>query len=216
MSVYVKICGITRPEDAAAACEAGADAIGFVFAPSKRRVDIETATRVSEAITRMERVGVFVEEPFSLVRDAVQRVPLQAVQFHRLPRDMWTTGEVDEWRELVQQTGVIVTHAFRARDADSLRADIESRIQETDRILLDAFVPNAEGGTGKTFDWSLVAVAQIYGKPVIVAGGLTPDNVGEAVRRTRAWGVDVSSGVERAPGVKDRDAIRRFVTGARG
>jgi phosphoribosylanthranilate isomerase len=104
--------------------------------------------------------------------------------------------------------------ALKARDAATLRAELVT-VWGADQVLLDAFVAGAEGGTGETFDWSLVDVVRGAGCDVIVAGGLTPDNVADAVRATRPWGVDVASGVEASPGIKDHEAVRRFIADAR-
>lgn len=216
MSIHIKICGITNPEDAVAAVDAGADALGLVFAPSPRRVTLDDARAIRRAVPmRTELVGVFVDEPFALVHDAILTAGLGGVQFHRNPSDMWSPDEMLRWKDILVAGRIRVVRAFRAKDADSLRLDLATLPAGIDQILLDAFVPGAEGGTGRTFDWALVAAAKEFGKPVIVAGGLTLDNVGEAVRLTQPWGLDVSSGVETSPGRKDADAMRRFLANAR-
>ena len=217
MPLHIKICGITNPEDAVAAVAAGADDLGLVFAPSPRRVTLEDAKAVRMAVPPdIELVGVFVDEPFMAVHDAVLTANLGGVQFHRNPVSHWTEAECVRWRDIVLARGVRVVQAFPARDAATLRAALRQLPQSVDQILLDAFVPGVRGGTGRTFDWTLVAAAKEFGKPVIVAGGLTPDNVGEAVRLTHPWGVDVSSGVESSPGRKYAVAMRGFVVNARG
>lgn len=216
VSLHIKICGITNPEDAVAAIEAGADALGLVFAPSPRCVTLEQAKAIRLAVPQaVELVGVFVNEPFMAVHDAVLTARLGGAQFHRDLMTRWTDAECDRWRDIVLAQRVRIIRAFPARDAETLRRALDDLSQSVDQILLDAFVPGVEGGTGKTFDWTLVEIAKGFRKPVIVAGGLTPDNVSEAVRLTQPWGIDVSSGVESSPGRKDADAMRRFVANAR-
>ncbi|HEY3412957.1 MAG TPA: phosphoribosylanthranilate isomerase [Armatimonadota bacterium] len=216
MPVHIKICGITNPEDALAAVEAGADALGLVFAPSPRCVTLEQAKAIRMAVpSDVELVGVFVNEDFMAVHDAVLTAHLGGVQFYRNPISQWTEAECVRWLDIVLARGVRVVRAFPARDVESLRAELRQLPQSVDQILLDAFVSGVEGGTGKTFDWTLAAAAKEFGNPVIIAGGLTPDNVADAIRLTQPWGVDVSSGVESSPGRKDADAMRRFVTNAR-
>lgn len=216
MALHIKICGITNPEDAVAAIEAGADALGLVFAPSPRRVTLEQAKSIRMAVPpEVELVGVFAKEAFMAVHDAVLTARLGGVQFHHIPSKFWTPEECVRWGDIVLAGGVRLVQAFHARDAESLREDLRELPQSVDQILLDAFVPGLIGGTGKTFDWTLVATAKEFNKPVIVAGGLTAENVAEAVCQTQPWGVDVSSGVESSPGRKDNTAMRRFVANAR-
>ena len=202
--VTVKICGITSLEDALGAAAAGADALGFVFAEgSPRLLSIEAA----EAITRRlpphpMRVGVFVDAPAHFVAMAIQRCGLAMAQFHGA-----------ETPEFCAQFGVMAMKAFRVRDNHSL-AEMEN--YAVDAILLDSHVPGAApGGTGVAFDWTLALKAKNFGKPLFLAGGLTPDNVAQAVRLVQPFGVDVSSGVEKAPGKKDLDKVRRFIAAAR-
>jgi len=203
VDVKVKICGITNVEDALAAADAGADALGFVFADaSKRFLTIDAA----EAITRRlppspMRVGVFVDSPTEMVAEAVQRCGLAMAQFHG-----------SEPPEFCGQFGVMAMKAFRVKDAASLDAIAEYNV---DAILLDAYVPGQAGGTGAAFDWRLALAARKFGKPIFLAGGLTPENVGNAVRLAQPFGVDVSSGVEKDPRHKDLDKVRRFVAAVR-
>jgi phosphoribosylanthranilate isomerase len=196
---------------------AGADAIGLVFAPSARQVTLDEAMAIRLVVpSRVEMVGVFVNEPFALVHDAVLTLGLGGAQFHRDPRAEWSSDEILRWKLLrMERADLRLIHALRAKDADALELELSMRIERADQVLLDAYVPGLEGGTGKVFDWSLVDVVKRDEMPVIVAGGLTPENVADAVRRTRPWGVDVSSGVEAAPGRKDHDAVRRFIANAR-
>lgn len=210
----VKICGITNQADARVAAEAGADLIGFVFhPPSPRHVSPEqvreivrgirptTAAREADAFPRF--VGVFVDRRTEAVARILDFCGLDYAQLHGTepPQDLTALTEL----------GHQVIKAFRVRDADSL-AGVSG--YQAAAYLLDTYVPGAPGGTGRRFDWSLALDAKRHG-PVILAGGLRPDNVGEAVRMIRPWGVDVSSGVESEPGRKDPDKVRRFVAGAK-
>jgi phosphoribosylanthranilate isomerase len=215
MPLHVKICGITNALDARVAVEAGADAVGLIFAPSARHVTPEQGQVIRRTVPPgVDLVGVFVEEPFERVREAVLTAALTAVQFHRDPRRIWSEAEVARWEQMRVEGRLRTVRALKARDAATLRAELVT-VWGADQVLLDAFVPGAEGGTGETFDWSLVDVVRGAGCDVIVAGGLTPDNVADAVRATRPWGVDVASGVEASPGIKDHEAVRRFIAGAR-
>ncbi len=216
MSLYVKICGVTNPVDAAVAVEAGADAVGVIFARSPRQVALTDALAIRDAVPdRVEMAGVFVDPTPEALWDAVVALRLGVVQLHRDLHTLWGEETWDAILDGLQERGTLVAQAIRARDAATLHTEIAGRLNDASRILLDAYVPGREGGTGQTFDWSLVEIAKTYGRPVIVAGGLTPENVAEAVRRTRPWGVDVSSGVEAEPGRKDHDAVRRFISAAR-
>jgi len=203
MSVKVKICGITRAEDAAAAVAAGADLLGFVFHDgSPRHVSVAAAAAMARNIPpHVVRVGLFVNAPEADVTAALRACGLQLLQFHG-----------DEPPEYCRQFPVMTMKAFRMRDAETLRQLPE---YPTAAWLLDAFVPGARGGTGHTFNWELAVAAVKLGRPVFLAGGLTPDNVADAVRRVRPFAVDVSSGVEAAPGVKDAARMRAFIAAAK-
>lgn len=203
MSVKVKICGLTRVSDARAAAEAGADLVGLMFyARSPRHVSLAQAAELARALPPpILRVGVFVNPSPEEVRAAIRAGGLTMLQFH---------GE--EAPEFCAQFGLMTMKAFRVRDAASL-----SRLGRyaTDAWLLDAWSPAAPGGTGERFDWELATAARAQGRPIFLAGGLTPDNVAEAVRQVRPYGVDVSSGVESAPGVKDAARMRAFIAAAK-
>lgn len=194
----VKFCGITNPADALAAVEAGADAIGMVFvAGSPRHLRVEQAREIASHIPPLVgRVGLFVNPTRDLVLDAVEACGLDALQFH---------GE--ESPEFCQQFNVRSYKAFRVRGPETL--ELLPAFQ-TAAWLLDSYSPSKHGGTGETFNWALAADAVKLGKPIILAGGLKPSNVGEAVRQVRPYAVDVSSGVESAPGKKDRALMRAF------
>jgi phosphoribosylanthranilate isomerase len=204
MSVRVKICGITSLDDARAALNAGADALGLMFyEPSPRNLSLKEAARIAAALPPfIARVGVFVDAPEQFVRDAISACGLDAVQFH---------GKESPDYCARFQTKVI--KAFRMRDASTL-AVLPKYV--THAWLLDSFVSGQQGGTGAVFNWDLAVQAQTLGKPIVLAGGLTPENVTEAIAKVRPCAVDVSSGVESAPGKKDARRIRAFVAAAKG
>jgi len=189
--MMVKICGITRLEDAQAAVEGGAQAIGFVFWPaSPRCIDVETARAiVAELPALVTSVGVFVNQPADEVNAVADRVGLGAVQLHG-----------DETVDYAARIRRPVVKAFAIGGAT--RAEEADRWPGRVRLLLDVLDPARRGGTGRTVDWTRAAEVAAR-RPVLLAGGLTPENVVEAVDRVRPFGIDVSSGVESAPGVKD-------------
>lgn len=199
--VRVKICGITSLEDAWIAVEAGADALGFVFAPSPRQVSVEQASRiVADLPPFVTTVGLVVNQD---PRPILGTCPLDVIQFHG-----------DELPETVTSVGRRAIKAFRVRSLDDLNA--LSRYGSASAWLLDAYVPGVRGGTGQQFPWALAQEARRFGHPIIVAGGLTPDNVAQCVEATHPYGVDVSSGVEASPGKKDPEKVRAFIRNARG
>ncbi len=201
MRVRVKICGITRVEDGLAAAEAGADAIGMVFADSPRRVTPEQARAIAKALPPFIKVvGLFVNAPAAQVREVLGQVPLDLIQFHgaETPEDCRLYGR-PYIKAIRMADGVdVVSEAGRYPDAGG--------------ILLDAYDPQAAGGTGTTFSWT--RVPRDLGRPVILAGGLTPENVAEAIRVARPYAVDVSSGVEQGKGIKDAAKIAAFIRNA--
>jgi phosphoribosylanthranilate isomerase len=203
MSVRVKICGITNPADALVAVEAGADALGFNFYDrSPRFIPTKVAAEISRALPPFTlRVGVFVNPSEELVLRAIGEGGLSLLQFHG-----------DEPPEFCTQFGLMSMKAFRMRDAESLA---ELPKYPTDAWLLDAYSPDTLGGTGEKFNWNLAVEAQKFGKPIFLAGGLTPENVAEAIRQVRPFGVDVSSGVESSPGKKDPAMVRAFIKSAK-
>ena len=200
MRTRIKICGMTRLEDALAAVEAGADAVGFNFWPgSKRHVPVARAAEIAAALPPgVLRVGVFVRAAPGEVRAAVTAVGLGAVQLHG-----------DEDPALYADAGVPLWQVLRI--GSSLPASVSASAAE---LLLDAKVEGF-GGSGRSFDWSLAREARRYGVPFWLAGGLAPSNVGEAVRCASPAGVDVASGVESHPGVKDPGLVRAFVAAVR-
>ena len=204
MSVKVKICGITNAPDALAAAEAGADALGFMFyEPSPRHISIPQAAEIIRALPPFVlKVGVFVDAPEDTVMRAIGDCGLSMLQFH---------GK--ESPEYCAQFGLMSVKAFRIRDAESLKALPE---YPTEAWLLDAFVADKLGGTGEKFNWDLAIEAKKLGRPIFLAGGLTPANVADAVRTVQPFAVDVSSGVEAAPGKKDPAKVRDFIAAAKG
>jgi len=204
MNVRVKICGITNVEDALAAVEAGADALGFMFyAQSPRNAPLETATAIIRQLPPfVAKVGVFVNPAEAAVREAILRCGLDTLQFHG-----------DETPDFCQKFSPHkVYKAFRIQSLESLRALPAYR---TDAWLLDSFTPDKRGGTGARFNWDLAVEAKKIGRSIILAGGLTPENVAEAVAKVKPYAVDVSSGVESAPGKKDHRRLREFIGAAR-
>jgi phosphoribosylanthranilate isomerase len=203
MSVKVKICGITSVADGVAAAEAGADMIGLMFYErSPRQITMATGAEMSRALSPfIVKVGVFVNPDEDTVMRAIGECGVTLLQFH---------GE--ETPEFCAQFGVMSMKAFRVRDAESLLALPN---YSTDAHLLDAYSPDAHGGTGAKFNWDLAIEAKKHGKPIFLAGGLTPENIGAAVRQVQPFGVDVSSGVESAPGKKDSAKVRAFIQAVR-
>jgi phosphoribosylanthranilate isomerase len=200
--VRVKICGNRTLDDAMAAVQNGADAVGFVFYPkSPRSVEPKTA---ADIISRLPPfvvpVGVFVNEDPAVVRGIMEECRIPLAQLHG-----------DETPQYCLELGWPVLKAIRVRDQRDLE---RMALFQVNGFVLDAFVEGVPGGTGVTVDWDMVADAQMLG-PVILAGGLTPDNVVEAIRLVRPYGVDVSSGVEVSPGVKDHAKVRAFIANAK-
>ena len=204
MSVSVKICGITTPADAEAAAAAGADAVGLMFFEgSPRHVSVEQAAAISAVLPpQIVRVGVFVNTEEALIQEALGACTLNILQFHG-----------DESPEDCARFNVMTIKALRVKGPETLD---EMGDYGVDGFLLDAFSETARGGTGKSFDWKLAARARELGRPIFLAGGLKPENVAEAVRTVEPFAVDVSSGVEIAPGQKCPDKMRAFVSAAKG
>lgn len=199
----VKICGITRVTDAIAAVDAGADALGFMFyEPSPRFVRHAVAAEIIRELPPfVAKVGVFVDASEGEVRRAMEECGLDTLQFHGA-----------EPPEFCGRFGLKAIKAFRMRGPETL-ATLHDHAAHA--WLLDSYVPGAPGGTGATFNWDLAREATRRSRMVLLAGGLTPENVAEAIRHVRPYGVDVSSGVESAPGRKDAQKIRAFVASAK-
>ncbi|HSQ21420.1 MAG TPA: phosphoribosylanthranilate isomerase [Coriobacteriia bacterium] len=200
----IKICGLTRPEDAVVAVAAGADALGVVLAPSRRQVTLDQAAAVfADVPPLVARIGVFVDARADDVWEAVARLGLSAVQYHGAE-----APETCEVAPVPVIKALRVGPGFDASAADAYR-DVVSA------LLLDTLVPGEQGGTGVAFDWNDVAERIPRWAAVILAGGLTPGNVGDGIRALRPYAVDVSSGVESAPGIKDHALIRSFCAAVR-
>lgn len=207
--MWVKVCGTTNLEDALAAVEAGADAVGFVFVSTSPRA--VTRRKVEEILKVMPptvlTVGVVADEDPDFLRGLLRVCPVGAYQFqgHEPPEQILGLRE-----DLVN---VKLIKAVHVRDETSLEQI--PRYKGVDAILLDTYDPHRLGGTGQPFDWGLAVKAKEYGIPVIVAGGLTPANVQEVARQVQPHGVDVTTGVEVSPGKKNFERIREFVLKAK-
>ena len=203
MTTKVKICGLTSVADAVAAAEAGTDMIGLMFyEKSPRHISLALAAEIARAVSPFVlKVGVFVNPQEALVSRAIAECGLSVLQFHG-----------DEPSEFCTQFGLMSLKAIRVQNAESLQT-LENF--QTDAFLLDAYSKSGLGGTGEKFNWDLALAAQKFGKPIFLAGGLTPENVADAVKQVRPFAVDVSSGVESAPGKKDTAKVRAFIQAVR-
>ena len=201
-AVKVKICGLTRPEDAALAAKLGAWALGVIFAPeSPRRVSVERAAEVlAAAPAGVERIGVFVNADAVDIAAAVEACGLTAVQLHG-------DESPEECQEIQRRSGVSVIKALAVSGPESLERVVQF---DTDYILLDTYHPERRGGTGEVFDWSLPAALDegFRSGRLILAGGLNPENILAAIEAAAPFAVDVSSGIETAPGIKDNQQLR--------
>ena len=199
MTVRIKICGITNEEDALAAAHFGADALGFIFAPSQRWISPERARRIKKTLPPLvQTVGVFVDEDHETVSWIADMCALDILQFHG-----------NESADYCNSFNLRVIKAVRLKN----RHDLQSLPKYSDvvhALLLDTYVPDKLGGTGITFDWKLAVEAKKYGR-IILAGGLTPENVAAAISTVEPYAVDASSGLERSPGVKDHEKIAKFI-----
>lgn len=203
MSVWIKVCGVTTVEDAVAAIEAGVDAIGLNFVPSsKRYLEPEAAASLIEQVGRdeVEWVGVVADDPVVHLQELRKRLPLHWWQLHG--------------KESPEELELLLPSAYKALPIANASDVARAERFGGERLLVDAHAPGQLGGTGRTFEWGWISEL-VTKRRVILAGGLTPENVGVAVRQVAPWGVDVASGVESAPGKKDIEAIRKFVRAAR-
>jgi phosphoribosylanthranilate isomerase len=193
---HIKICGNTEPDGVRLAVSLGVDLLGFIFTRSPRRVTVEQAQALIAGVPEhIGRVGVFIDEPVEEIASTVEACELSAVQLYRSP----TAAD--------RQLPVPLLPVVRLRTPDDA-ADLQ--FAPTDKPLLDTYLPDVIGGTGRTWDWTL-AEPLVGRYPVIISGGLRPENVGAAIRQLRPWGVDVASGVELLPGVKDLARLEWFV-----
>lgn len=200
MAIKVKICGITCIEDAMACVEAGADALGLnFFPPSPRYLPVEKAAEITRHLPPfVARVGLFVNAPEDVVRRTVEQTGINTLQFHG-----------DEPPEFCARFAPLkVIKAFRMRGPETLQ---ELAGFNVDAFLLDSYDPGSPGGTGMIFNWELARQAKDEGRPIILAGGLNPENVAEAIHETWPYAVDVASGVEVEKGRKDTTLVRRFI-----
>ncbi|UVJ42667.1 phosphoribosylanthranilate isomerase [Pseudomonas sp. LS1212] len=202
-AVRSKICGITRIEDALAAVEAGADAIGLVFyAKSPRAVTVEQARAIIAALPPfITTVGLFVNATRCELNEILEAVPLDLLQFHGDETPADCDGYHRPWIK-----------ALRVRPGDDLEASCKAYAKASG-ILLDTYVAGVPGGTGEAFDWSLIPAK--LSKPIILAGGLSADNVAQAIAQVRPYAVDVSGGVEQSKGIKDHRRIEAFMQAVR-
>jgi phosphoribosylanthranilate isomerase len=214
MSLWVKICGNTSLEDARLAADAGADAVGFVFAPSPRRVTLERVAAIAPFLpSSLEKFGVFVETDLATVAATIEQGGLTGVQLH-------AAGEPGLIAQLRHRFGAdlrIVQVIHFVPDAADRLMQVRND-PGVDGVLVDSRTATAVGGTGIPFDWQLARTTIFRpgsGLKLIAAGGLSPENVAEAIATLQPWGVDVVSGVEAAPGRKDPAKVRAFVAAAR-
>jgi phosphoribosylanthranilate isomerase len=210
MRTWIKICGTTSLEDALSSMEAGADALGFIFAPSKRRILPENAQKIiKELPEKIEKIGVFLDAGAMGIRQVLSEVDLTGIQMHGegdFPAEVYSYLPADLRDRLRKIKTVIVQEAFE------IRVDAYAAVPG----VVDAWLFDSGAGSGKAFDWQAARkqLGERQGK-FIVAGGLTPENVGDAIRTFRPWGVDVVTGVEREPGRKDPAKLKAFVAAVR-
>lgn len=200
---WIKICGITNLADAQLAVSFGVNALGFIFASSKRQVTGETVREIVSLLPqKVEKIGVFLDQAEEEVKGIAGSCGLTGVQFHG--------SEPPEYCK--KFSGYRVIKAFRVNESigwDKIAPYMGN--QAINNILLDTFVPGVPGGTGRTFPWRLVREWNFFGVPVIVAGGINPSNVVRAVTEAQPFGIDVGSGVEQEPGRKEPDKLRELV-----
>lgn len=214
---WVKICGTTNLEDARAAAAAGADALGFVFAQSPRQVTPEAAAQmVSELPQQLEKVGVFVDHPVERMREIVEQVGLTALQLHGDEKELAEAAAILPWAEERGLRIIVAVSGLEGAGTGIKRPKAGAPYRSA--LLVDSMTPSLRGGGGVTWDWRQLApfVDAIRGSvDLIVAGGLKAENVQEAIHILHPWGVDVVSGVERAPGKKDHEKVKAFIAAVR-
>ena len=198
--IKVKICGITNSDDASKAVELGVDALGFIFAPSPRRIRPEEAHSIIAALPPFViAVGVFVNEEPATIRKVAETCGLDLLQLHG-----------DESAEVCAELMPRAVKAFRIKSERSLD-EVQPYLGNVKALLFDTFSEKVRGGTGKTFDWSVAAKAKRFGVPLILSGGLSPANIAEAITTVRPYAVDVNSGIEERPGKKDHRLMRALM-----
>ncbi len=198
----VKFCGFTQEDDIAQAVTLGVDALGFVFyEPSSRYVTPEHAANLTRSVPAfVTRVGLFVNEQAESIKRIFETARLNLIQYHG-----------DETPEFCDTLGLPYIKAFRVQQGMDLRAEMD-RYPNASGFLLDAYVKGQPGGTGERFDWGLIPQSDV---PIILAGGLTPDNAKDAIEQVAPWALDVSGGIETKPGRKDPDKMARFMNACR-
>jgi phosphoribosylanthranilate isomerase len=204
--IKVKICGITNYDDAAMAASLGADALGFIFASvSPRKIEPATAKEIIRRLPPfIKTVGVFVNEDTDKIRDIIACCGLDAVQLHG-----------DEAPEICEHLMLRTIKAIRVKD-DFDTSGLISYRGKVRALLLDTYSEKAVGGTGKSFNWDRAVEINSLGIPVILAGGLTPSNIVEAINKVRPYGVDINSGIEKSPGIKDHDLTKALFEKIKG
>lgn len=198
----VKFCGLTHEEDIARAVKLGVDALGFVFyAPSSRSVAPDHAAMLTSSVPAfVTRVGLFVNEQPAIIQNIFERTRLNLIQYHG-----------DETPEFCDAVGLPFIKAFRVRPGIDIQTEME-RYPNASGFLLDAYVKGQPGGTGERFDWGMIPQSNA---PIILAGGLSPDNAKDAIEQVAPWALDVSGGIETKPGRKDPDEMERFMNACR-
>jgi len=210
MSTWIKVCGTTSLEDALSSIEAGADALGFIFAPSKRRILPENAQKIIRELPQeIEKIGVFLDAGAMGIRQVVREVDLTGIQMHgegEFPPEVYSYLPEDRRDGLRKIKTVIVWEGFE------LRVDSYATVPG----VIDAWLFDSGAGSGRSFAWqeARAKLGDRQGR-FIIAGGLTPENVGDAMRTFKPWGVDVVTGVEREPGRKDAEKLKAFVAAVR-
>jgi phosphoribosylanthranilate isomerase len=212
--MWIKICGNTTLEDAQFAADAGADALGFIFAPSPRQVNADQARRITEKLPRqVEKYGVFVDASFGEIVSTVNESGLTGVQLHRASDPLLPL----RLREYFQKGLAIVSVVHFKSESFEQQLTGLSKDEALDAVLVDSSSARAVGGTGTSFDWLKARSAFLHLAPhlkLIAAGGLASENVKQAIETLQPWGVDVVSGVESAPGKKDRERVFAFIRAA--
>jgi phosphoribosylanthranilate isomerase len=223
MTMWVKICGNTTMEDACFAAEAGASAVGFVFAPSPRQVEVDVVREITARLPRqLEKYGIFVDAGFDEIVSTVSNAGLTGVQLHRSPDALLPARLREHFARRQVQIGILRVLHYKDHDLEFDQQLMELGGNDApggvlDGVLVDSSTARAIGGTGTTFNWLAAQGSFQRAAPhfrLIAAGGLSPENVRQAIQTLRPWGVDVVSGVESAPGKKDPLRVRAFIRSA--
>jgi phosphoribosylanthranilate isomerase len=214
--MWIKICGNTTLEDACFAAECGANAVGFVFAPSPRQVEVDVVREITARLPRqVEKYGVFVDASFDEIVSTVSNAGLTGVQLHRSPEGLLPSRVREHFARRQVQIGILGVLHYKGQELEFAQQLMELGANEAlDGVLVDSMTTRAVGGTGTTFDWLKAQASFQRAAPhfrMVAAGGLSPENVRQAIQTLRPWGVDVVSGVESAPGKKDHVRVRAFI-----